>query len=98
MRRVVLGLVLTVLDLIVFAAGSFARPFGIATQLQASGAAVRLFLWDGLLLMTGLYLLTLGVEAARKRLGLLWPVTTVAFVLAALLGYWMRFGFVTREL
>ena len=92
-----LAVLLFVADLVVFAAGSFARPFGITSVLASRGLAARIYIWDGLLLMLVLLAVTFGVEALGKRLRSLAPWTAGAFLLAGLAGFLLRFGFVTRE-
>lgn len=89
--------VLVILYVVAFAAGSFARPFGVIRTLGAHGLAVRLFIWDGVLLMVGLYLLTLVIEAVGKRLRDLAGWTTASLMIAGLIGYLLRLGFVTKE-
>ncbi len=97
MKRGFLTAFLFVLYVLAFAVGSFLRPFGATRMLGSNGLVVRLFIWDGVLLMLGLYLLTLGIAVAGKRLRELAPWTTASVILAGLLGYLLRFGFVTRE-
>ncbi len=97
LKRISLALFFLLVYLLAFAAGSFLHPFGVIRILGAQGLGVRLFIWDGVLLMLALYLLTLGIEALGKRLRDLAPWTTASLLLAALLGYLLRFGFVSRE-
>ena len=88
------------LFLLTFAIGSFARPFHLSWDLaSASSANVhRTFVPDGLLLMVILFVLILIMEALMKRLRTFAPWTTLAFVLAAIVGYAMKLGFITRDL
>ena len=97
MKRALLAVLFLLADLTVFAAGSFTRPFGVTSVLASRGLATRIFIWDGVLLMLGLLLLTLALEAIGRRLRWLAPWTVGAFAVAALLGYLLRLGFVTRE-
>ena len=76
---------LTVVYLIAFAARSFLHPFRHNGGLEPRGPAIRLYVWDALLLMLGLYLLTLVVEALGRRLRALALWRTASLVLAALL-------------
>ena len=86
-----------VLFLIVFGAGSLFPPFHFEHILIATPGSVRIFVADGLLMMFGLYILILIVEAVRKRLRTSAPWSTLAVLLAALLGLMMKFGFLTRS-
>ena len=96
-KRVLLTGFLVILYLAAFAAGSFARPFGVIRTLGSQELAVRSFIWDGVLLMVGLYVLTLVIEAIGKRFRSLAAWTTVSLVVAGLIGYLLRLGFVTKE-
>lgn len=96
-KRLLLALVLVFLYVVAFAAGSFAHPFGVTQTLGSQGPPVRLFIWDGALLMVGLYVLTLVLEAIGRRLRDLAVWTTASLVVAAVIGYLLRFGFVTKE-
>jgi hypothetical protein len=97
MKKVLLTVLQLVLFLLVFLAGSFFPPFHVEHVLIATPGATRVFIADGLLLMVALYVLILIVEAIAKRLrtAALW--TTVAFLLAILFGFMMKFGFLTRS-
>lgn len=96
-KRVLLTMLFTAVYLVAFAAGSFLHPLGVIRALGSQGLTVRLFVWDGVLLMLALYGLTLGVEALGKRLRDLAPWTTAGLAMAAALGYLLRLGFLTRE-
>jgi hypothetical protein len=85
-----------VLFLIVFAAGSFFPPFHIEHVLSVTPDGTRIFIWDGVVLMVGLLVILLLIEAVRKRLSSSGPWTTAAFALAAIAGYAAKFGFLTR--
>ena len=96
-KRVLLAVFLVILYTVAFAAGSFARPFGVIRTLGSHGLAVRLFIWDGVLLMVGLFLLTLVIEAVAERLRDLAGWTTASLLIAGFVGYLLRLGFVTKE-
>lgn len=96
-KRVLLTILFTVVYLVTFAAGSFLHPLGVVRALGSEGLTARLFIWDGVLLMLTLYGLTLGVEALGRRFRDLAPWTTASLALAALFGYLLRLGFVTRD-
>jgi hypothetical protein len=85
-----------VLFLIVFAAGSFFPPFHIEHVLSVTPDGTRIFIWDGVVLMVGLLVILLLIEAVRKRLSSSGPWTAAAFALAAIAGYAAKFGFLTR--
>jgi hypothetical protein len=96
MKNVFLALVKFILFLIVFAAGSFFPPFHIERVVGVTPDGTRVFIWDGLLLMTALFVVILLIEALRKRLAASGPWTAAAFVLAGIAGYVAKFGFLTR--
>jgi hypothetical protein len=84
-----------VLFLLLFAAGSFFPPFHIERVLSVTPDGTRIFIWDGLLLMSALFVLTLVIEMARKRTRAgMW--TAAAFLLAAAAGLAAKLGFLTR--
>jgi hypothetical protein len=87
------------LFLLTFAIGSFAHPFNLRWGLTATTPTVtRYFVPDGLLLMVILFVLILIMEALMKRLRTFAPWTTLAFLLAAIVGFVMKLGFITRDL
>jgi hypothetical protein len=87
------------LFLLTFAIGSFAHPFNLRWGLTVTTPTVtRYFVPDGLLLMVILFVLILIMEALMKRLRTFGPWTTLAFVLAAIVGYAIKLGFITRDL
>ncbi len=86
------------LFLLVFAAGSFAvHPFHLQSALAPVDGRSRLFLWDGVLLMALAYLLILLLEAARRRLARSAVGTSLALALAAVAGWMLKFGFISRD-
>jgi len=95
MKIVILTILKFVVFLIVFGAGSLFPPFHFEHVLIATPGFTRIFVADGLLLMFALYVLILLVEAMRKRLRTAAPWTTLAIILAAVLGLMMKFGFKT---
>jgi hypothetical protein len=96
MKNVLLALLKFLLFVIVFAAGSFLPPFHIERVISVTPDGTRIFIWDGLLLMTALFVVILLIEALRKRLAVSGPWTAAAFVLAGIAGYAAKFGFLTR--
>jgi hypothetical protein len=96
--RVIAVVVQFLLFLLTFLVGSmFLHPFHVQTTLISDAAHVRMFQWDGVLLMVGLYLLVLVLEAVLKRLRTAALGSTIAVALAAVLGLVMKFGFVSLD-
>jgi hypothetical protein len=97
MKKAVLTILKFVLFLIVFGIGSLFPPFHFEHILIATPGVTRIFVADGLLLMFALYVLIILVEVMRKRLRTAAPWTTLAVILATVLGLMMKFGFLTRS-
>ena len=97
MKKVILTTFQFVLFLVVFGAGSFFPPFHFEHVLIVTPGFTRIFIADGLLLMVALYVLIVFVEVMTKRLRTAAPSTTLAVILAAVLGLMMKFGFLTRS-
>ncbi len=95
MQKVILTILQFLLFLIVFGAGSLFPPFHFEHVLIATPGVTRIFVADGLLLMFALYVLIVLIEIMRKRLRTAAPWTTLAVILAAVLGLMMKFGFKT---
>jgi hypothetical protein len=88
------------LFLVVFFVGSLfplPPPFHHERILSTTPAATRIFIGDGLHLMLALYIVIVLIEAVSKRLRTAAPWTTLALILAAVLGFVMKFGFLTRS-
>ncbi len=96
MKSVLFALLKFFLFLIVFAAGSFLPPFHIEHALNVTPDGTRMFIWDGVLLMTLLFGVILLIEALRKRISSSGPWTAAAFVVAGIAGYALKLGFLTR--
>ncbi|ADW67379.1 hypothetical protein [Granulicella tundricola] len=60
--------------------------------------STRYFKADGLLLAFAVYVLVILIEAARKRISTAAPWTTLAFLLALVIGFLSKFGFATHDL
>jgi hypothetical protein len=97
MKKAIATILQFLLFLLVFCIGSLFPPFHIQHVLAATPAATRIFIADGLLLMLGLYVLIILIEALAKRLRTAAPWTTLALVLATVIGFAMKFGFLTRS-
>jgi hypothetical protein len=95
-KNVFLTILQFILFFVVFAAGSFFPPFHIEHVLGTTPDGTRIFIWDGVLLMTALFAVILLIEALRKRIGTSGLWSALAFLLAGLAGYMAKFGFLTR--
>src|SRR6185312_3202776 len=85
-----------VMFLLVYAIGSLFPPFHIQRILIATPTYSRIFILDGILIALALYIaIVLGETIMKRRCQITW--TTIAFVLALVLGYVMKFGFITHE-
>ena len=96
MKNVLFALLKFVLFSVVFFAGSLFPPFHIEHVLSVTPDGTRIFVWDGVLLMTLLLVVILLIEALRKRVVTSGPWTATAFVLAGIAGYAAKFGLLTR--
>ena len=97
MKKVVFTILKFLLFFIVFGFGSLFPPFHFEHVLIATPGVERIFVADGLLLMFALYVFIVLSEVLRKRLRTSAPWTTLAVILAAVLGLMMKFGFLTRS-
>jgi hypothetical protein len=97
MKKVVTTILQFLLFLILFGAFSLFPPFHIEHVLGSSASGTRIFIADGLLLALAVYLFIVLIEFLMKRLRASAPLTTIAFVFAAILGFLMKFGFLTRS-
>ena len=97
MKIVLAAIVQFVLFLFVFGAFSFFPVLHLQYVIHSTPAIPRMFVADGLVLAFALYLVILCFEAAMKRLTTSAPATSIAFVLAVVLGFLMKFGFLTQS-
>ena len=97
-KNVIFAVLQFIVFTLVFLAGSLFPPFHLEHVLGNTPDGTRVFVMDGALLMTALFVIILGIQAARKRIGNAGLWTSVAFVLAALAGFAAKFGFLTRPL
>jgi len=93
MKRVLSVVLQFILFLIVFLVGSLLPAFHLLPSLSVAIGPGRIFIYDGLLLMLALYVLILLIAVARKRIHIAWPNSSIALVLALVLGLLMKFGF-----
>jgi len=98
MKRAIAIILETILFLFVFLAGSLLPAFPSAhlPSWDVNLGGTRYFVLDGIVFMFILYLLFLVLGAARHRLRSAVLTSTVAVVLALVLGLAMKFGFATR--
>ena len=88
-----------VLFFFIFLAGSLWDPFKMKWFVShPTPLSTRFFVPDGLIVMVAIYLLILVLEAAAKRLRVGGMLTSIAFVLALLLGLLAKFGWATHDL
>jgi len=85
-----------ILFLGLFAVGSFMHPLNWHWATTVTPEGTRYFIADGLLLSVGAFLAIVVVQAIRKRLCNT-SRTIIAFVLAVVVGYIVRLGFITTE-
>ncbi|HZY73719.1 MAG TPA: hypothetical protein VFE22_11480 [Edaphobacter sp.] len=96
MKKLLSTVLQFVMFLLVYAIGSLFPPFHVQRILISTPTYSRIFILDGILLTLALYIVIVIIETLVKRLcQVTW--TTIAFVLAVLLGYVMKFGFMTHE-
>ncbi len=97
-------LVLFFLFLAVFFSGGFLAifhldPFHARWLLShPTPSSIRYFIPTGLIYMTIFYLIVFSIEAAAKRLRTAGLWTTIAYILALVIGFAAKFGFVTHDL
>ena len=96
MKKILSTFLQFVLFLFVFGAFSLFPPLHLQHVFYRTPVGTRMFIADGLVLTFVLYLVILCIEAATKRLTTSAPVTSVAFILAVVFGFLMKFGFLTR--
>jgi len=97
MKKAIIIILQFFLFLIVFGAFSLFPPFHIEHVLSTTPTGTRIFIADGLLIAFVVYLLAVLIELLMKRLRVSAPWTTIAFVFAAIVGFMMKFGFLTRS-
>lgn len=96
MKKLLSTVLQFVMFLLVYAIGSLFPPFHIQRVVASTPTYTHIFILDGLLIALVLYILiVLGETLMKRRCQITW--TTIAFVLAMVLGYVMKFGFITHE-
>ena len=100
MKKALATILQFLLFLIVFFVGSLfplPHPFHHERIISTTPEATRIFIGDGLHLMLALFIVIVLIEAATKRLRTAAPWTTLALILATVLGFMMKFGYLTRS-
>jgi hypothetical protein len=93
MKRILSIVLQFILFLFVFFVGWILTGLNKLPTLSISIGPGRVFVYDGLLLMLAVYVLILLIAAARKRLPTALSNSTIALILALILGLAMKFGF-----
>jgi hypothetical protein len=84
---------------VVFFAFTLLDPFHMRWFVtHPTHTSTRYFVPDGLVVAFAVYFLLIGVEALSKKFPQRAPWTTLAFLLALILGLLSKFGFATHEL
>ncbi len=97
MKKIISTLLQFVLFLFVFGVFSLFPPLHMQYVLHSTPNGPRMFIADGLVLALALYLVILLIQAAMKRLTTSASWTSIAFVLAVVVGLLMKFGFLTKS-
>ncbi len=94
-KKAILVVLQTLLFLLLMTAGAFlpALPSFRSLYWPVQTAPGRVFVLDGLILTLLVYLLIVAIEAARRRLRGAGGLTTLALILALVLGLTMKIGF-----
>jgi hypothetical protein len=95
MKRALAIVLETILFLLLFLVGSFLPVFRFPLW-SVNVSATRYFVLDGPILMLALYAILLLIGALRHCLRSAAVNSTLALVLALILGFAMKFGFATR--
>ncbi|MBW4038912.1 MAG: hypothetical protein HIU91_08575 [Acidobacteria bacterium] len=82
-----------ILFVLTFFIGTILAGINVLPTLSVVISPGRVFVYDGMLLMFGLYAFVVVIGAMRKRLRIGLINTTVAFALALAVGLAMKFGF-----
>ena len=99
MKKIILGFLQFLLFIVVLLVVPFWNPLGLQWFVtHPSPTSTRFFAADGLVLALALYIAILVIGLLRKRLLSSGMLTTLAFVLALVVSYAGKFGFVTRDI
>lgn len=99
MKKAIFGFVQFLVFLIIFAVGSLLNPFQLKWLVtHPRPLSTRDFSPGGLILVLALYLLILVIAALRNKLPAAGAVTSIALMLALIVGFLAKFGFATHEL
>ncbi|MDP9038807.1 MAG: hypothetical protein M3O02_05955 [Acidobacteriota bacterium] len=95
MKNALMTLLQFVVFVLTFAGGSFLAPMHLRQVLAVTGEGTRVFVWDGVVLMTLVCVLILLIEQVRGHLRTAGRWTVAAYVLAAGAGLALKLGFMT---
>jgi len=95
MKRAVFVVLQMILLLAVFLVGSLLPGAKVMPMLSVAMGPGRMFVYDGVLLMLGVYVVMLVIAAARRRIATSGVNASIALVFALVLGLVMKFGFVS---
>ena len=99
MKKILVTVAQCILFLLVFLAGSLANSLHLRWFVaHPTPTSTHYFVPDGLIFATVLYLVFLLFAVVRKRLSTSARYSTIAFVVAILLGFLSKFGSVTHDL
>ncbi|HEV2646613.1 MAG TPA: hypothetical protein VGU46_09635 [Acidobacteriaceae bacterium] len=96
MKNILFAILQFILFFALFFGGSLFPLFHIQQVLSVTPEGTRIFIWDGVALMFLLLLVILFIESRRNRIRAAAPWTAAAFTLAAIAGYALKLGFLTR--
>lgn len=85
-----------VLFFAVFFVFSFVPPLHLEHVVGTTPDGPRVFIWDGLLIAAVLFVVILLIETAMKRIRTAGMWTSIAFVLAVVIGLASKLGFKTN--
>lgn len=91
MKRAILVVLECVLYYVVYAAACILRAFHKLPDWTVRMSSGRLFVLDGLVFMTALFLVLLLIKVARKKVQVGWSTPVLSYVLTLLLLLAMRF-------
>ena len=80
----------------IFAVFSFVPPLHLEHVVGTTPDGPRVFIWDGLLIAAVLFVVILLIESAMKRIRTAGVWTSIAFVLAVVIGLAFKLGFKTN--
>jgi hypothetical protein len=99
MKKIILGFLQFLLFVVVLLIVPFWSPLGLRWfTTHPSPTSTRYFAADGLVFAIALYIAILIIDLLRKRILSSGMLTTLAFILALVVSYAGKFGFVTQDI